>query len=119
MTLSAPTLEGFTSNVVELSKLKDSLKVLIPNSATISPLDDIWAALGENEETPDWCGAKVQAGEWNDETEDVERKQDLRLDVPKTALEKYLKKTVTLRYQTSGESNLVASSSPLSLRIEP
>jgi hypothetical protein len=118
MTLPAPIANGISSNVVTLSQLRGPLKISIPDSADFSPMDDVFAILGENEENPDWAGAKVQAGQWNEEIEDVERAPNLSVEVPKKVLEKYLNQTITLRYQASGESGLTASSAVLALRIE-
>ncbi|MGE8067780.1 hypothetical protein [Pseudomonas sp. NPDC089569] len=124
MTLPAPVLTDFpTANdgkeiVVALSKLSASLEVGIPDSADISPLDNVYAILGENVEPADWSSGVVPAGRWSDETDDVERVPNLTVLVPKKQLERYVNKTVTLRFQTSGESGLTNTSAPLSLRIE-
>jgi hypothetical protein len=119
MALPVPGVNGFTTNVVALSKLNGPLEVSIPDSAEIAPLDDVYAVLEENGENPEWCGSKVQAGQWNDETEEVERVARLSVSVPRKELERRLHTTVALLYQTSGESGLVSSSASLELRIEP
>jgi hypothetical protein len=118
MELPAPSIKGFTS-AISLSKLKDPVDLSIPNEADIPVMNDVYAILGKNPETPDWCGAKVQAGQWNDEIEDIERVRNLSVTVPKKELEKHLNESVTLRYQTSGEWGLVTSSVQLDVRIEP
>ena len=119
MTHPAPSLKGSATQVVALSDLEGSLHISIPDSADIRPEHDVRAILGENDEKPDWPGAYVQIGRWNDETEEVERAQEFSVDVPKEALEEYVNMTVTVRYQSRNESSDVTSSEPLRLRIEP
>ena len=118
MALPAPSIKGFT-DVVSLSKLKDPVDLSIPNEADIPTMNDVFAILGESQETPDWRGARVQVGQWNEEIEDIERVRNLSVPIPKKELEKYLNGSVSLSYQTSGESDLAISSAQLEVRIEP
>jgi hypothetical protein len=119
MTHPTPCLKGFATKSVALSALTGSLQISIPDSADIRPEHDVRAIFGANDEKPDWAGDYVQIGRWNDETGEVERAQDFSVDVPKKALEKYVNKTVTVRYQSRNESSDATSSEPLQLRIEP
>ena len=123
MALLAPSLTDFPSGnagkeiVVALSKLKDALEVCIPDSDEISPLDDVYAVLGEAEESANRSSDKLQAGQMN-ANEDVEKVPNLKVYVLSTTLRDHLNTTVKLRYQTSGELG-VATSAALLLRIEP
>ncbi|MGF0239877.1 hypothetical protein ACQR3P_24650 [Rhodococcus sp. IEGM1300] len=123
MELAAPSLtQTSTGNssadiVISLSKLNAPLEVIIPDSADIPAENDVYAILGNDEENPDWLGAKVQAGRWNDATEEPERALGLKVYVSKKELERYENNTVVLRYQTSGESSMTATSHALKLHI--
>ena len=118
MALPAPSIKGFT-DAISLSKSNDPVGLSIPNEADLPTMNDVFAILGNNQEAPDWRGARVQAGYWNDKIGDIERVRDLSVPIPKKELEKYLNKSVIVRYQSSGESDLEISSEPLELRIEP
>lgn len=123
MELAAPSLAQIATGnssadiVISLSKLNTPLEVIIPDSADIPAENDVYAILGNDEENPDWLSAKVQAGQWNDATEEPERALGLKVYVSKKELESYENDTVMLRYQTSGESGLTITSRPLKLHI--
>lgn len=112
MTLAAPIL------VLKLSDLKGPLKISIPDSSALFLEGTVYAILGEDEENPDWSGDAIQAGNFNFETEELERLRDLKVYIPKEKLKKYINKKVPVRYKTIGESSLAMSSPPVVLHIE-
>ena len=124
MAYPAPTLAGFHVEkgekeiVVSLSQLTDGLTVEIPNSAKIPADHTVYAILGEGEEIYESSSDERPAGRYIEDTETFDNLNDLKLHISKKTLEDYLEKPVDLRYHTVGESSMVSSSEPLTLRIE-
>ncbi|VVO12146.1 hypothetical protein [Pseudomonas fluorescens] len=117
-----PTTGSSTEIVVRLSTLeKGRLEVRVPDSADLFLTGVVYAILGEDEEAPEWSGGDdgISAGTWNYDIEDFQRVPGLKVFIPENVLKPYTGQTVTLRYQTIGESSLAMSSSPVTLRIEP
>ena len=116
--LNIPTSSGpFEQAEVTLSNFKAPLILSIPNNATLYPEGKVYAILGPDPEEPAWTGEVIDAGKWQEDTEAFKQLEDLKLEIPKTALEKFADQTTLLRYQTIGASSMQRSSEPISLTI--
>lgn len=102
---------------VSLSKFTGPLVVSIPNDAELFPGGTVCAILGEDPEEPAWEGDSINAGKWQEDTEEYQRLSNLTVEVPKQVLLQFKGKTTQLRYQAIGESGLSISSEPISLTV--
>lgn len=115
--LNIPIIGPFDQAEVTLATFTGPLVVSIPNDAKLFPEGKVYAILGPDTENPAWTGTAVNAGEWRDDEEEYQQYANLKVEVPKTALEQFANQTTLLRYQTIGESSMPVSSEPISLTI--
>ncbi|QDG58682.1 hypothetical protein [Pseudomonas sp. NIBRBAC000502773] len=115
--LNIPVTEPFYQAEVSLSKFTGPLVASIPNDAKLFPEGTVYAILGADPEEPAWRGAKVNAGRWQASTGQYQQSANLKVEIPKEALERFTNQTTLLRYQTIGESSMSVSSEPISLTI--
>ncbi|MBF6026274.1 hypothetical protein ICY20_00925 [Pseudomonas sp. P115] len=115
--LNIPVTEPFDQAEVSLSTLTGPLVVSIPEDAILFADGTVNVILGLDPENPAWEGAKISAGRWHNDTEEYQQLTNVKIDVPKTALEQFVNKTTQLCYIAIGTSGLTNSSDPISLTI--
>ncbi|VVN55318.1 hypothetical protein PS687_01905 [Pseudomonas fluorescens] len=93
------------------------LVVSIPNNACLFAEGMVYAILGADPENPEWKGAKIIAGELQEDTDQYQQLSNLKVEVPKKVLERFKNRTIPVSYQTTGESSLARSSDQISLTI--
>ncbi|MBD8194709.1 hypothetical protein IFR35_26925 [Pseudomonas fluorescens] len=102
---------------ISLCAFTGPLVISIPSNARLFAEGTVYAILGADPENPDGVGAKISAGEWQEDTEQYQQLSNLKVEVPKKVLERFKNQTIPLRYQTIGESSIPFSSHPISLTI--
>ncbi|KAA6176931.1 hypothetical protein [Pseudomonas veronii] len=107
----------FDQAEVNLSTFTGPLVVSIPNDAELFPGGKVYVILGPNSDAPAWEGAQIDAGEWQKDTEQYQRRSNLKLEVPKQDLLRFKNQTTLLRYIAQSESNMQIISEPISLTV--
>ncbi len=102
---------------ISLCTFTGPLVVSIPSNARLFAEGMVYAILGADPENPAWEGAKISAGELQEDTDEYQQLSNLKVEVPKKVLERFKNQTIQLRYQTIGESSLPFSSGQISLTI--
>jgi len=102
---------------ISLCTFRGPLVVSIPNTARLFAEGMVYAILGADPENPAWKGAKISAGELQEDTDQYQQLSNLKVEVPKKILELFKNQTIPVSYQTIGESSLTRSSDQISLTI--
>ncbi len=102
---------------ISLCTFTGPLVLSIPSNARLFAEGMVYAILGADPENPAWKGAKISAGELQEDTDQYQQLSNLKVEVPKKVLERFKNQTIQLRYQTIGESSLPFSSGQISLTI--
>lgn len=103
---------------VKLSTLSDTLKILVPDSDYFRANWDVYPILGDDPDAPDWAGLEEPAGVWDDAWDDMIKRNEIELHIPKEVLQRYSNTTVELRYKFADESSMEPYSAPLTLYVE-
>ncbi|MDB5996698.1 MAG: hypothetical protein JWP42_3834 [Pseudomonas sp.] len=123
MMLAPPLLAPLSSQApdittLKLSTLSDTLKILVPESDYFRANWDVYPILGDDPDVPDWAGLEEPAGIWDEVWNDMIKRLDIELHIPKEVLHRYMNTTVALRYKFSDESSMEPYSAPIMLSIE-
>jgi hypothetical protein len=123
MTFAPPTLAHGpehppASATVSLASLGDDLILKVPDAPDTPANWDVYPILGSDPDEPEWRGLAEPTGVWNDLLDDMVSLTAIELSIPREALEKYLNRSVELRYKFADESSLEPCSEPLLLTVE-